>query len=338
MRKAITLLSVIIGFICLVQTSCFLVSTPAVSIEGSSTLYPLSVAVTEEYQRGKENARIAVGFSGTGGGIRRFIEGETDIADASRPITPEEKRLALDRNLDFIELPVAYDGIVIAVNSDNTWCDSLTVSELKRIWDTDSQNRLQLWSQVRPDWPEKRIFLFGPGTDSGTLHYFSSSIIGEAKSIRGDISSNEDDNLTVLALRNNPLGMGFFGLSYYEKNQDRLRLVAVDDENPGNGKGPVKPGVSSIMDGTYQPLSRPLFLYVRRDIPEGGELDDFLTFYLGNVSRLAPDVGLVPLPDRLYELVKERFERRISGSMYEGLESGFGISVAELLENKEGKQ
>ncbi len=324
----------LLGCLCLCITSCFFVSSPFIRIEGSSTLYPLSTAVTEEYLRNRTGARIAIGFSGTGGGIRKFIDGEADITDASRPITIQEQRIVREKGFDFIELPVAYDGIVVAVNADNYWCNSLTVSELKRIWDAESQNRLVLWNQVRPEWPEKRIFLFGPGTNSGTVHYFSASVIGKAMSIRGDFSSSEDDNLTALSLRNNPLGMGFFGYSYYVKNQDRLKLVAVDDENPFNGDGPVKPGVSSIMDGTYQPLSRPLFLYVRAGMQNEDELDEYLEFYLSNVPRLAPQVGLVPLQEELYELVVERLRRKVSGSMYEGLESGYGRSVADLLGTK----
>jgi phosphate transport system substrate-binding protein len=331
MRKTLIAIPLILGIAMPVQTSCSLISSPVIRIEGSSTLYPLTAAVTEEYLHNHPEARIAIGFSGTGGGIRKLIQEEADITDASRPITSREQQLARSRGFKFIELPVAYDGIVVAVNADNTWCESLTVSELRRIWNTDSQNRLTLWSQIRPEWPEKRIFLFGPGTGSGTLHYFSASVLGSALSIRGDFSSSEDDNLSALALRNNPLGMGFFGYSYYEKNRDSLKLLAIDDENPGNGDGPVKPGVSSIMDGTYQPLSRPLFLYVRSEFRTEEGLGEFLEFYLRSVPRLAFEVGLVPLPEDLYALVGERLRKGVSGSMYEGLESGYGISVADLL-------
>jgi len=331
MKKTTVYLFLFIGILVCFSVSCHQDSSRVIRIGGSSTLYPLSVAVTEEYRRQASDTRIAIGFSGTGGGLRGFIDGEIDIADASRPISLDEQSLAREKGIDFIELPVAYDGIVIAVNSANDWCDSLTVAELKRIWAAGSQNRLVLWSQIRSDWPESRIFLFGPGTNSGTLYYFTSSIIGETMGIRGDFSSSEDDNLTVLALRNNPLGMGFFSYTYYQKNQDSLKLVAIDDENPDNGPGPVRPGVNSIMDGTYQPLSRPLFIYVGKETEQGSELWDYLEFYLETVPLVASDVGLVPLPEMLYSLVGERLRRKISGSMYGGIDSGYGSSVAELL-------
>jgi len=321
----------ILGFLIVQSVSCLGPSSSVIRIEGSSTLYPLSVAVTEEYIRSHGDARIAIGFSGTGGGIRKFIQGEIEITDASRPITPEEKRLASQSGVQFTELPVAYDGIVVAVNAANTWCEALSVSELKRIWDLESQNRLNLWSQIRPEWPEERIYLFGPGANSGTVHYFSRAVIGDAQGIRGDFSSSEDDNLTALSLRNNPLGMGFFGYSYYQKNRDSLKLVAIDDENPSNGAGPVKPGVQTIMDGTYQPLSRPLFLYVWANSPEGRGLDEFLEFYLDNVPWLANEVGLVPLPPDLHVLVVDRLRRGITGSMFSNRADRYRSSVAALL-------
>lgn len=310
---------------------CFPPPSSVIRVEGSSTLYPLSVAVAEEYLAVREDARLAIGFSGTGGGIRRFIKEDIDITDASRPITPAERKAIRREGVDFLELPVAYDGIVVAVNNRNTWCESLTLSELRRIWDQESQNRLTLWSQVRPGWPDKRIFLFGPGTGSGTVHYFSTAVLGGESSIRGDFASSEDDNLTVLSLRNNPLGLGFFGYSYYERNSETLKLVAIDDENPNNGKGPIIPGFGSIMDGTYQPLSRPLFLYVRYGDETGEDLNEFLRFYLCNVSRLAYEVGLVPLQEDLYPLVLERLENGITGSMYEGERSGQYRAVGELM-------
>lgn len=334
MSKFSVFLILVFGILAVTSAACLWSSSPVIRIEGSSTLYPLSVAVTEEYLKSRGPARIAIGFSGTGGGIRKFIRGEVDITDASRPITNKEKRLASLSGFEFLELPVAYDGIVIAVNADNTWCESLSVPELKRIWNLDSQNRLTLWSQVRPEWPDERIYLFGPGTSSGTVQYFSVSVIGDPQGIRGDFSSSEDDNLTALSLRNNPLGMGFFGYSYYEKNRDSLKLVAIDDEDPTNGEGPVKPGVQTIMDGTYQPLSRPLFLYVRANYAEAGGLEDFLEFYLDSVPGLAYEVGLVPLPADLYELVDRRLRKGITGSMYGDPTDSYRISVADML--KEG--
>lgn len=302
-----------------------------VRIDGSSTVYPLSEALAEEFQRAERGVRITIGISGTGGGFRKFCRKEAEILNASRPVTEEELELARRNGVEFIELPVAYDGIAVVVNPKNTWCSSLTVNDLKRIWQPAAQGRILRWNQVRPDWPDEPISLFGPGVDSGTYDYFTRAIVGQEGTSRGDFTSSEDDNVLVWGVAGDPLALGFFGFSYYQENNENLKVVAIDDQNSENGNGAVKPSLRTIFDGTYQPLSRPIFIYVRRDAVSLPAVDRFVGFYLRKAPALANEVGIIGLSEQTYDLVLDRFRSRVTGTVFETNGSQVGVTVEKLL-------
>ena len=281
-----------------------------IAIDGSSTVYPITEAVAEEFQKENPGVRVTVGISGTGGGFKRFGRGETDISDASRPIKPSEAELAGKNGVEYIELPVAFDGLAVMVNPQNTWCDHMTVAELKKLWEPAAQGKITRWNQIRPGWPDKEIHLFGPGTDSGTFDYFTEVICGKAQSSRGDFTSSEDDNVLVQGIASDRLALGYFGLAYYEHNKDRLKLVAINDGNPSNGNGPILPTSETVENGTYQPLARPIFIYVNKKSAARPEVEAFIRFYLENAPELSREVGYIPLPGEAYRSAAERFESR----------------------------
>jgi len=303
-----------------------------IRLDGSSTVYPLSEAMAEEFQRQESQVRITVGISGTGGGFGKFLRGEAEVLNASRPIRASELELANEKNVEFIELPIAYDGIAVVVHPSNTWCSSLTISELKRIWEPGSQGRILRWNQVRPDWPDQPIHLFGPGADSGTYDYFTLAVVGEEGVSRGDFTSSEDDNLLVWGVARDPNALGFFGLSYFEENKQGLKVVAIDDQKSDNGDGPVEPLLETIFKGTYQPLSRPIFIYVRYDAVSLPVVERFVDFYVRNVSILAKELGYIALPDQAYDLVLNRFRNRVTGTVFETNGSQVGVTVGKLLD------
>jgi phosphate transport system substrate-binding protein len=218
----------------------------SIAVDGSSTVYPITEAMAEEFRREQPDVKVTVGVSGTGGGFKKFGRGEIDICDASRPIKDSELETARQNRVKFVELPVAYDGIAILVNPRNTWCQSITVQELKRLWEPSAQNKVRRWNQVRPDWPDREIHLFGPGVDSGTYDYFTGAIVGKEGASRGDFTSSEDDNVLVQGIAADELALGFFGYAYYAENKDRLRAVPVDDGDPNNGSGPFAPSVDTV--------------------------------------------------------------------------------------------
>lgn len=269
----------------------------SVSIDGSSTVYPISEAIAEEYTIANPQVRVTVGESGTGGGFKKFSRGEIDINDASRSIKPNEIDLCKENGIDFLELLVAYDGMAIVVNKKNTWINDITISELKKLWEPAAQGKITKWSQIRPEWPDRDIHLYGAGTSSGTFDYFTEAVMGEAKSCRGDYTASEDDNVLVQGVASDENALAFFGLSYYENNKDKLKLVPVDDENDANGTGPMLPTVESVKDKSYSPLSRPLMIYVNSKAAERAEVQDFVTFYLENATFMAKEVGYIPLTD-----------------------------------------
>lgn len=306
-----------------------------IKVDGSSTVYPITEAVAEEFQkvdRGK--TRITVGISGTGGGFKKFCGGETDISDASRPIKPTEVELCRKNGIEYIELPVAYDGLALMVNPKNTWVNSMTVKELKKIWEPAAQRKVTKWSQVRPGWPDKEIHLFGPGVDSGTFDYFTEAIVGKGGSSRGDFTASEDDNVLVQGVATDSLALGFFGVAYYEHNKERLKLVPVDDENDGNGKGPVFPEYDNVVKGTYQPLARPIFIYVNRKSADKPEVRKFVEYYMKTGAGLTKEVGYIALPDRAYELALRRFEKRVTGSVFGGHGAQVGVKIEDLLQKE----
>lgn len=261
-----------------------------VKIDGSSTVYPITQAIAEEFNKQNPDVSITVGISGTGGGFKKFVAGETDINDASRKVKQEEIDKAKENGIEMLELEVAYDGIAIVVNPENNWVDDITTEELKKIWDKDS--KVVYWSDVRPEWPKEKIKLYGPGTDSGTFDYFTDEINGEEKRIRTDYTASEDDNVLVQGVQGDKYSMGFFGHSYYEENEDKLKALKV------NG---VEPTTENIKNGTYSPLSRPLYIYVSNKALERAEVKEFIKFYLENAKALVEEVGYVPLDDAKYQ-------------------------------------
>jgi phosphate transport system substrate-binding protein len=301
-----------------------------IAIDGSSTVYPITEAVAEEF-RAQNPARVTIGVSGTGGGFKKFCNGETAISGASRPIKPSEVTLCKDKAIDYIELPVAYDGISVVVNPANDWAAHMTVAELRALFRPEAQGDVKRWSQVRTGWPEREIHLFGAGVDSGTYDYFTAAIVGTEHSSRGDFTSSEDDNVLVQGVSTDQLALGFFGYAYYAENQTKLKIVAVDDEKDENGKGPIVPTPQSVIDGTYSPLSRPIFIYVSKAAVGRPEVDAFVKFYLEHGRKLVSEVGYIPLPERAYALVLKRFSNRVLGSVFGGSGSKVGVSVEALL-------
>lgn len=302
--------------------------TGTVRVDGSSTVYPITEAVAEEFMAAHSSARVTVGVSGSGGGFNKFLRDETDVNDASRPIGPSELVLAEQNGVEFVELPVAYDGLAVLVNPQNDFVNCLTVDELRAIWESGST--VDNWNEVRSDFPDRSLTLYGPGTDSGTYDYFTEAILGESGASRSDFTASEDDNVLVQGIAGDVNAIGFFGLAYYVENLDRLKVVGIDDGNPDNGDGCIEPSNETVGDGTYAPLSRPLLIYVRTSSAENEVVDTFVDFYLENAGPLADEVGYIALTDDEYELAEERYERRITGSMFAG-ESQVGVTMNDLL-------
>ncbi|MDX1591782.1 MAG: PstS family phosphate ABC transporter substrate-binding protein, partial [Balneolaceae bacterium] len=280
-----------------------------IKIDGSSTVYPITEAVAEEYRTESPDTRVTVGVSGTGGGFKQFLRREIDINNASRSIRPTEVELAQENNIDYLELSVAFDGIAVVVNPENDWVENITVEELKMMWEPEAQGNIMTWNQIRPEWPEEEIHLFGPGIASGTYDYFTEAIVGESGASRGDFTASEDDNVLVQGVSTDTYAIGFFGLAYFEENADRLKLIGVQD---GDSE-PVKPSLETVKDGSYTPLSRPLFIYVSETAAEKPHVRDFVTFYLNNAGQLASSVGYIPMPAEEYDAQLEKFESFVTG-------------------------
>lgn len=279
-----------------------------IKIDGSSTVYPITEAVAEEFRIDQPDVKVTVGISGTGGGFKKFGRGETDISDASRPIKQKEIDLCAESNISYVDLTVAYDGLAVLVNPSNDWVDHFTIEELKLIWEPDAQGKIMKWNQIREEWPDEEIHLFGPGVASGTYDYFTEAVVGESGSSRGDFTASEDDNVLVQGIAGDKYGLGFFGLAYYEENKDKLKLIAVD-----GGNGPVYPSLETVSNGTYSPLSRPLFIYVNSSAVSREEVTEFIDFYIANAPALATEVGYVPLPDSDYKVQADKFTSFVEG-------------------------
>lgn len=278
-------------------------ANPIVRIDGSSTVYPITEAVAEEFQKANRGVNVTVGVSGTGGGFKKFCRGETDIADASRPILKQEMDACRQAGIQYVELPVAYDALTVVINPRNDWATTMTVAELKKIWEPAAQGKITRWSQVNPRWPDAEIKLYGPGADSGTFDYFTEAVVGKSKASRGDFTASEDDNVLVTGVSRDRYALGYFGFAYYTENQNRLKAVAVD-----GGKGPVEPSAETVENGTYTPLSRPVFIYVSSKAMERPEVKEFVKFYIEVAKDLAKEVGYIPLPDADYEESMKRVE------------------------------
>jgi phosphate transport system substrate-binding protein len=308
-------------------------ATPSrvITADGSSTVAPVTEAVAEEFQRANAGTRVTVGTSGTGGGFQKFCRDETDISDASRPISASEVAACAKTGVTFLEIPVAYDGLAVVVHPKNTWATSITVAELKALWEPAAQGKVTRWNQIRPDWPDREVHLFGAGVDSGTFDYFTEAVVGKTKASRGDYTSSEDDNVIVQGVSGDENALGYFGFAYFEQNQDKLKLVAIDDGIDTNGKGPILPSPDTVKNGTYRPLSRPIFIYPKVKALERPEVKRFVEFYLNQGIPLIREVGYIPLTDQEYTMVRARFTAGKTGSMFEGVDSHSSVSLEQRL-------
>ena len=303
-------------------------ATPVVKVDGSSTVYPITEAVAEEFQKAKKNTvNVTVGISGTGGGFKKFCRGETDISNASRPILKKEIDDCKAAGIEYIELPIAYDALTVAVNPKNDWIKSLTVEQLKAMWEPAAQGKVTSWKQVNPAWPDRPLKLFGAGADSGTFDYFTEAINGKAKASRGDYTASEDDNVLVQGVTRDVGGLAFFGYAYYEENQAKLRAVPIV---AGDGKPAVAPSVQTVVDGSYQPLARPIFIYVNVKSAEKPEVKDFVEFYMKNAEALTKEVKYVALPAKAYAYNLDHFAKRAKGTKFGG-ENKVGTTIEQLM-------
>jgi phosphate transport system substrate-binding protein len=303
----------------------------SIKIDGSSTVYPLTNAIAKDFKQANSGVELEVTFSGTTGGFKKFCAGETDINNASRPISTEEITACRQAGVRFVEIPVAFDALTVVVNPQNTWAQSLTVEDLKRIWEPAAEGKIKTWNQIRPEFPNQPLSLYGAGGDSGTYDYFAEVVIGEAK-IRSDYTGSEDDTVLVRGVETDPNALGFFGLAYYEQNQNRLKAVAIDD---GKGKGAIAPSRDAVEQAQYQPLSRPLFIYV--NLPKSQQnrsLADFVTFYMDNVQSAVQTVGYVPLPAAAYDVSKVHLYKGEVGTAYDGKPQPY-LTIQEVLQKEQ---
>lgn len=331
-RPALALVAI---FLALTAFSCSGGTHPSgeaavIKIDGSSTVFPVTEAVAEEFQKEKQGrVNVTVGISGTGGGFKKFSRGEIDVADASRPIMSEEMAQAKANGIDFIELPIAFDALTVVVNNQNTWVSSITVEDLKKIWSPEAQGKITRWNQVRPEWPNEEIALFGAGADSGTFDYFTEAIVGKAKSSRGDYTASEDDNVLVQGIEGNKYALGYIPYAYYAPHSNRMKALSIQWEK-NKIQGPVMPSPENVLAGTYNPLSRPLFIYVSRQSLEKPAVKEFVEFYLKHVGVLAKEVKYLPLPETAYQMAKDRLQNAQTGSAFGGVPE-VGLPVEEIL-------
>jgi len=299
-----------------------------VKVDGSSTVYPITEAVAEDFQKSKKNSvRVTVGISGTGGGFKKFCRGETDISDASRPITKKEIEDCKAARVEFMEFPVAYDALTVVIHPKNDWAKNMTVAELKAIWEPAAQGKITNWKQVNPAWPDRPLKLYGPGADSGTFEYFTEAINGKSKATRGDFTASEDDNVLVQGVSRDLGGLGYFGFAYFIENKDKLRAVSVVAEA---GKPAVAPSLETVINGTYQPLARPIFIYVNVKAAERPEVKEFVEYYMKHGENLTKEVKYVPLPAKAYAYNLDHFTKRAKGTKFGG-ENKVGMTIEELM-------
>ncbi|AHM62903.1 phosphate ABC transporter periplasmic phosphate-binding protein [Flammeovirgaceae bacterium 311] len=285
----------------------------SIQIDGSSTVYPITEAVAEEFRSEASRVKVTVGVSGTGGGMKKFSRGEIDIVDASRSMNADEAAMAKENGITYLEIPVAYDGLTVVVHPDNNWVNDITLAELKRIWEPGAQNTITRWNQIRPEWPDQELHLYGPGVESGTYDYFTEAVVGKSHSSRGDYTASEDDNVLVQGVSTDPYALGFFGYAYYEENAAKLKAVPVNDEDDSNGQGAILPTLETVKDGSYAPLSRPLFIYVNSKAAVRPEVVEFVNFYLDNAPELSEEVGYIQLPAERYQEQKTKFRQFAEG-------------------------
>ncbi|MBF1165010.1 PstS family phosphate ABC transporter substrate-binding protein [Dechloromonas agitata] len=307
------------------------VQAQVIKIDGSSTVYPITEAVAEEFQKAKKNAiKVTVGISGTGGGFKKFCRDETDISNASRPITAKEMEDCKAAGVQYVEMPVAFDALTVVINPKNTFLKQITVAELKAMWEPAAQGKITKWNQVNPAWPDQPIKLFGAGADSGTFEYFTEATVGKAKSSRGDYTASEDDNVLVQGVSRDVNAIGYFGYAYYAENMARLKALPI--VNPKTDKA-VAPAEKTVIDGTYQPLSRPIFVYVKVKSLDKPEVKEFIEFYMKNAAKLTQEVKYVPLPANAYTGNLEHIAKKKYGSVFGG-KNEVGITIEELMKRE----
>jgi len=306
-----------------------------IKIDGSSTVFPITEAMAEEFQTEQKGAvKVTVGISGTGGGFKKFCRGETDLQNASRPITEKEMADCSANKIKYIELPVAFDAMVIVVNPKNTWINEISIEQLKTMWAPESQGKITHWNQVNPAWPKEPLKLYGAGSDSGTFDYFTEAVVGKAKSSRGDYTASEDDNTLVQGVFNDKNGLGYIPLSYYEENKTKLKMLGVIGGSKAPKKGvAVKASKENVENGSYFPLSRPLFIYVSDAALKRSEVRQFTEFYLKNASTFVPEVKYVALPAKAYELAQQRLSKNQLGTVFKG-HAEVGLKVEEILKKE----
>lgn len=298
-----------------------------VKVDGSSTVYPITEAVAEDFQKSKKNSvRVTVGISGTGGGFKKFCRGETDVSNASRPITKKEMEDCKAAGIEYIEMPVSYDALTVVIHPKNDWAKNMTVAELKAIWEPAAQGKITSWKQVNPAWPDRPLKLYGPGADSGTFEYFTEAINGKSKATRGDYTASEDDNVLVQGVSRDIGGLGYFGFAYYLENKGKLGAVSV----AASGKSPVAPSLETVVNGTYQPLARPIFIYVNAKSADKPEVKEFIEYYMKHGEKLAQEVKYVPLPSKAYAYNLDHFAKRAKGTKFGG-ENKIGLTIEELM-------
>jgi len=312
--------------------AAFAQGSTMVKIDGSSTVFPVTEAVAEEFQKSKKNAtKVTVGISGTGGGFKKFCRGETDVQNASRPIAKEEMEACAKAGIEYIELPIAFDALTVVVSPKNTWLKSITVAELKTIWEPAAQGKIMKWKQVNPAWPDEPIKLFGAGSDSGTFDYFTEAINGKSKASRGDFTASEDDNVLVQGVSSDKNALGYFGYAYYEPNKGKLRALPIDGGEKAPKKGvAVMASPEAVIEGTYYPLSRPIFIYVGAKALGRPEVKEFADFYLNNAARLSTAVKYIPLPAQAYTAALDRVAKKQVGTAFGGANE-VGLHIDELM-------
>jgi len=305
-----------------------------VKVDGSSTVYPITEAVAEEFQKAKKNLiKVTVGISGTGGGFKKFCRGEIDISDASRPILKKEMEDCRAAGIEYIELPVAFDALTVVINPKNAFLKSITVDELKKMWEPGAQGKVTRWNQINAAWPNAPIKLFGPGADSGTFDYFTEAVVGKSKSSRGDFTASEDDNVLVQGVARDVNALGYFGFAYYVENKDKLKAVPIVEKA---GKPAVEPSMETVLKGTYQPLARPIFIYISVKSLGKPEVREFVEYYMKHGSKLSREVKYVPLPDVAYTTGWQHVVKGKKGTVFGGV-AEVGVTIEELLK-REAKQ
>ena len=297
-----------------------------IKVDGSSTVYPVTEAVAEEFQKVNKGLKVTVGVSGTGGGFKKFCRDETDVANASRPITTSEMAACKAAGIEYFELPIAFDALTVVINPKNTWLKQATVAELKIMWEPAAQGKIMRWSQVNPTWPDQPIKLFGAGSDSGTFDYFTEAIVGKSKSSRGDFTASEDDNVLVQGVSGDVNAIGYFGYAYYAENMGKLKALPIVEKE---GKPAVSPSPETVIAGTYQPLARPIFIYVNAKSLTKPEVKKFVDFYMANAAKMAKEVKYIALPAAVYSSNLKHLAQGKKGTVFGG-KNEVGISIEEL--------